>query len=126
MTKYFLLAGAILAGLAVAFGAFGAHMLESKVSANRLSTFETGVQYQMYHALALMLVGYISLSHPGLLNGAGYCFLAGTIIFSGSLYLLVLTDTSWLGAITPIGGVLFLVGWILFAVKSLQLLPEGP
>ena len=126
MTKYFLLAGTILAGLAVALGAFGAHMLESKVSASRLSTFETGVQYQMYHALALMLVGYISLSHPGLLNSPGYCFLAGTIIFSGSLYLLVLTDTAWLGAITPIGGVLFIVGWILFAIKSLQLLPDSP
>ncbi len=126
MTKYFFLAGAILAGLAVAFGAFGAHMLESKVSTSRLATFETGVQYQMYHALALLIVGYISLSHPGLLNSAGYCFLGGIIIFSGSLYLLVLTDTAWLGAITPIGGVLFIVGWILLAVKSFHLLPASP
>ena len=126
MTKYFFLAGAILAGLAVVFGAFGAHMLESKVSASRLSTFETGVQYQMYHALALLIVGYISMSHPGLLNSAGYCFLAGTIIFSGSLYLLVLTDTGWLGAITPIGGVLFILGWVFLAIKSFQLLPASP
>lgn len=116
--------GAILAGLAVALGAFGAHMLEDMVSADRLATFETGVKYQMYHALALLVIGWISREAPGTLNSVGYCFIAGILVFSGSLYILVLTDTGWLGAITPIGGIAFIAGWILLAVKSIQLNKE--
>lgn len=116
--------GAILAGLAVAFGAFGAHMLEDMVSADRLVTFETGVKYQMYHALALLVIGWISREAPGTFNSVGYCFIAGILVFSGSLYILVLTDTGWLGAITPIGGIAFIAGWILLAVKSIQLNKE--
>ena len=120
MAKHFLGIGTILAGLAVILGAFGAHMLENMVSVDRLATFETGVQYQMYHALALILVGWISRNSEEQLQTVGYCFLAGILIFSGSLYLLVLTDTGWLGAITPIGGLAFIAGWLIWALKSFK------
>ena len=89
----------------MAAGAFGAHGLKSTLTPSRLETFEIAVRYQMYHAIAIVLAG--SLQAPA----AGWCFVAGIVIFSGSLYLLVLTDVGWLGAVTPIGGVLFLVGW---------------
>lgn len=116
MSRLFLVLGAVLAGLAVAAGAFGAHGLEGRVSPERLSTFRTGVQYQMYHALALLFVGWASAQGWGpAVTGAGFCFVGGIVLFSGTLYLLVLTDTSWLGAITPIGGAAFLVGWGLLA-----------
>ena len=116
MTRFFLAAGSIFAGLAVAAGAFGAHGLEDSVSPDRLETFHTAVTYQMYHALALLVVGWAAAQGwGGLLHGAGYCFIAGILIFSGSLYVLVLTDTGWLGAITPFGGVAFIVGWGLLA-----------
>jgi len=116
MSRIFLLIGAVAAAIAVAAGAFGAHGLESRVTPKRLDTFETGVKYQMYHALALFVVAWASTQFAApAVSYAGYCFTAGILIFSGSLYLLVLTDTSWLGAITPIGGVAFIIGWILLA-----------
>jgi len=116
MTRFFLVTGAVLAGLGVAAGAFGAHGLEGRVSPARLETFRTAVTYQMYHALALLAVGGVAAQGGGtLVHGAGYCFVAGILVFSGSLYLLVLTDTSWLGAITPLGGAAFLAGWGLLA-----------
>ncbi|PEN13229.1 hypothetical protein CRI94_11350 [Longibacter salinarum] len=116
MSRLFLVIGALAAGIAVAAGAFGAHGLESRVTPDRLETFKTGVAYQMYHALALLAVAWASaqFSAPAV-SYAGYCFIAGMVIFSGSLYILVLTDTSWLGAITPIGGVAFIAGWLLLA-----------
>jgi uncharacterized membrane protein YgdD (TMEM256/DUF423 family) len=116
MSRLFLVIGAVAAGIAVAAGAFGAHGLEGRVTPDRLDTFKTGVAYHMYHALALLVVGWaaVQVGHPAVAY-AGYCFTAGIVIFSGSLYLLVLTDTSWLGAITPIGGVAFIAGWLLFA-----------
>ena len=113
-TRFFLVAGAVLAGLAVAAGAFGAHGLEGRVPPERLAAFETGARYGMVHALALLLVGLLSDRWPGgvrWLRWAGGLFLAGIVVFSGSLYLLVLTDTPWLGAVTPLGGVAFLAGW---------------
>ena len=116
MARIFLATGAVLAGLAVAAGAFGAHGLEESVSPDRLQTFRTAVSYQMYHALGLLVVGWAATQGwGGAVHGAGYCFVGGILIFSGSLYLLVLTDTSWLGAITPLGGVAFIVGWLLLA-----------
>jgi len=116
MARFFFVAGAVLAGLAVAAGAFGAHGLEGRVSPDRLETFHTAVTYQIYHALALLAVGWAAVQGGGgLVHGAGYCFLAGILVFSGSLYLLVFTDTSWLGAITPLGGAAFLAGWGLLA-----------
>jgi uncharacterized membrane protein YgdD (TMEM256/DUF423 family) len=115
MTRFFFLIGAVLAGVGVAAGAFGAHGLEGRVTPDRLETFHTAVTYQMYHALALLAVGWAAQGGSALVHGAGYCFVAGIVVFSGSLYLLVLTDTSWLGAVTPIGGTFFLAGWGLFA-----------
>ncbi|TSA84497.1 DUF423 domain-containing protein [Deinococcus detaillensis] len=100
------LSGAVLAGTAVALGAFGAHALKAAISAENLAIFETGVRYQMYHGLALLVLG----AYPQQRRGAAW-LLGGTLIFSGSLYVLALTDTKWLGAITPIGGVLQLIGW---------------
>ncbi len=112
MARTFLVLGAVLAGLAVALGAFAAHGLAPRVSPERLQTFETGVRYQMYHALALLLTGWLlhQLGAPGL-SVAGWCFLAGIVLFSGSLYVLVLTDTPWLGAVAPLGGTAFILGW---------------
>lgn len=116
MSRLFLALGALAAGIGVALGAFGAHGLESRVTPERLQTFETGVRYHMYHALALLVVGWAAAQFPGWpLQAAGYLFLAGLVLFSGSLYLLVLTDTPWLGAVTPLGGVAFIVGWALLA-----------
>ncbi|WP_397547179.1 DUF423 domain-containing protein [Rhodothermus marinus] len=116
MARTFLVLGAVLAGLAVALGAFAAHGLAPRVSPERLQTFETGVRYQMYHALALLLTGWLlhQLGAPGL-SVAGWCFLAGIVLFSGSLYVLVLTDTPWLGAVAPLGGTAFILGWGMLA-----------
>lgn len=112
MDRFLIIAGAVAAGLAVVLGAFGAHALEGRVTPERLETFETGVRYQMYHSLALLFVGWAAAQHLGdLAVWAGYLFIFGIIVFSGSLYLLVLTDTGWLGAITPFGGAAFIAGW---------------
>lgn len=113
MPRFFLLIGATAAGVAVIAGAFGAHLLADHVSPARLDTFETAVRYQMYHALALLFVGWAAVQWPVWQFGwAGYAFMAGIVLFSGSLYALVLTDTAWLGAITPLGGVAFIAGWV--------------
>lgn len=121
MAKIFVALGAISGFISVAAGAFGAHALKARLPADLLAIFETGARYQMYHALALVLIGLLGLSRPsGLLDGAGYAMLAGTVLFSGSLYVLALTDTRWLGAITPLGGVAFLLGWALCAIGALR------
>jgi uncharacterized membrane protein YgdD (TMEM256/DUF423 family) len=113
--------GAFLGGLAVIAGTFGAHGLQGKVEPSGLQTFEIGVRYQMYHALALLAVGLIARSFVAEtaskpLSVAGWSFLVGTLIFSGTLYALVLSGQKWLGAITPIGGVLQIVGWVALAM----------
>jgi len=115
MQKTLLLAGALLGGLGVAIGAFGAHALRAALTASgRTETFETAVKYQFYHALALLAIGIIYAAFPSrVLLNAGYCMLAGVLVFSGSLYILCLTGIRWLGAITPIGGVLMIAGWVL-------------
>ncbi len=113
--------GAILGFVAVTFGAFGAHALRSRLSPEMLAIWKTANEYHFYHALALVLVG-VCARHakiPGLDIAAG-CFLAGVVVFSGSLYLLALTETRWLGAITPIGGLLFLAGWAWFAWAAMR------
>jgi uncharacterized membrane protein YgdD (TMEM256/DUF423 family) len=119
MQKLFLISGAILAGLGVAIGAFGAHALKALLEAtNRTDTFETAVRYQFYHALALLVVGLLLFRlNSKLIQYAGNLMLAGTIVFSGSLYILCLTGTRWWGAITPIGGVLMIAGWILLIIS---------
>lgn len=121
MTRTFLLLGALSAGLAVAFGAFGAHALRARLSPADLATFETGVRYQMYHALALLAVAWVAAQVPGALpRAAGWLFVAGTVVFSGTLYVLVLTGQRWLGAVTPLGGVALLAGWACLAVAALR------
>lgn len=122
IVKLFIIAGAINGFLAVAFGAFGAHALKERLSEKYLAIWETAVQYQMFHALALIAIGILMssklLGSVSSLNTAGYLMLAGIILFSGSLYVLSLTGIGILGAITPIGGVAFLVGWIMIIVAA--------
>lgn len=124
--RIWLVVGAISAGVAVAAGAFGAHALRSRLSPTDLATFETGARYQMYHALALLAVGLVALRAPSAAaTAAGWCFVIGTMLFSGSLYLLTLTGPRWLGAITPLGGVAFLAGWGALAMAALRIRGEG-
>jgi len=112
--------GSVLAGLGVVFGAFGAHALKASLSPKMLSTFETGVRYQMYHALGLLALAWaISRWPERRLSVAAWMLLAGTAVFSGSLYLLVLTGARWFGAITPFGGVALIAGWALVAWRLL-------
>jgi uncharacterized membrane protein YgdD (TMEM256/DUF423 family) len=117
MDRTFLLVAAILGFLGVALGAFGAHGLRSRLSPEMLAVFETAVRYQMYHVFALLIVS-TAIGHLGnarLLVMAGWFFIAGTLIFSGSLYALAVTGTSALGAITPFGGLALLIGWACLA-----------
>ena len=105
--------GAASGFVAVVAGAFGAHALRTRLSADLLGVFETAARYQMYHALALLAVAWAAARWPGALpQWAGWLFVAGTALFSGSLYALALSGVRWLGAITPLGGVAFLAGWI--------------
>lgn len=110
--RVFALSGAALAFAAVAAGAFGAHALRERLAADLLAVFETGVRYHMYHALALFAVAWAAGRWPApQLTWAGWLFIGGIVVFSGSLYLLALTGHRWLGAITPLGGVALLAGW---------------
>ena len=116
MERVFYLIGALSAFVGVAAGAFGAHGLKERLSADMLAVFETGVRYQMYHALALFAAAWAASRWPGAWTGAaGWLFVAGTLVFSGSLYALSLTGVRWLGAVTPIGGLAFLAGWLCLA-----------
>ena len=123
--------GAILGGIAVIAGTFGAHGLEGRVEPERIETFEVGVRYQMYHALALVLVGLLAMraGRGGALSAAGWLFLAGAIVFPGSLYALVLAGgtADWLGAVAPIGGTAFILGWFALAAscRSEAIGPKG-
>ena len=120
-TRGLTVAGSISGLLAVALGAFAAHALKARLEPDLLTTFETGARYQMYHALALFVAaGAAMVAHENLAHWAGRCMLIGTVVFSGSLYALALTGTRWLGAITPFGGVLFIVGWGLLAASFLR------
>jgi uncharacterized membrane protein YgdD (TMEM256/DUF423 family) len=114
--KALLMAGALNGALAVALGAFGAHGLRERVSAQMLATWETAAQYHFFHALALLIVGMLAHQlNETALAVPGWVLLAGVTVFSGSLYLLVLTDQRWLGAITPLGGTALIVGWLWLA-----------
>jgi uncharacterized membrane protein YgdD (TMEM256/DUF423 family) len=120
MDRVFLIVGSLSGGLAVALGAFGAHGLRSRLAADALATFETGVRYQMYHALALLLVALIAArwSESSLPALAGWLFVAGTVLFSGSLYLLSLAGLRWMGAVAPLGGAAFILGWLALALAA--------
>ncbi|MGA9405655.1 MAG: DUF423 domain-containing protein [Bacteroidota bacterium] len=116
MTKIFFLFGCVFSFLGVAFGAFGAHALKQRLSPEMLQIFEVGVRYQMYHAIALFIVAWAL--HSWNIAGAvisGWWFIAGIVLFSGSLYVLALSGIKWLGAVTPLGGLSFLIGWLWLA-----------
>lgn len=115
MTRLFWTFGCVFGLLAVAAGAFGAHALRARLAPEMLDVFETGARYQMYHALALLAVAWGAERWGGSAVLAGWAFVVGIVVFSGSLYLLALTGTRWLGAVTPVGGVAFLVGWAALA-----------
>ncbi|XHU95662.1 MAG: DUF423 domain-containing protein [cyanobacterium endosymbiont of Rhopalodia gibba] len=121
MVKVFMMAGSALAGLGVVGGAFARHILKNRLNDHALDIFETGIKYQIYHSLALLLVMLlltVQQNYPSSLLWAGYGFLIGILIFSGSLYTLSLTGIKWLGAITPIGGVAFIVGWVSLVIAA--------
>ena len=120
MAKTFLLMGALAGALGVALGAFGAHGLRNRLTPDMLAVFETGVRYHMYHALALVLVAALMARLDGwLIHAAGWSFAIGIVLFSGSLYLLAVTGVRILGAITPLGGVAFILGWAFLAIAAL-------
>lgn len=120
MQRRFVAWGAVLAMLSVGIGAFGAHMLKPVISEDYLKVYETGVQYHMVHALALILIGITAgqWGESARLRWAGRLLGLGIILFSGSLYILSISGIKILGAITPLGGVCFIAGWILFAVEA--------
>lgn len=116
MNRKFVALGSGLAFLGVAFGAFGTHALRDRLSSSALQIWQTAVQYQLIHAVALVLVGLISdHANPRAIRACGLLFFYGVIVFSGSLYLLALTGRKWLGAITPLGGLCFLSAWAILA-----------
>lgn len=120
--KLFVILGAVHAFLAVALGAFGSHGLEGKVEAKYLDIWKTAVQYQMFHALGLVVVGFFvgQFGNSSALNWSGWLMFFGILLFSGSLFVLVLTGISKLGAITPIGGLAFLAAWVLLIVAAVK------
>ncbi|MEO9484144.1 MAG: DUF423 domain-containing protein [Ekhidna sp.] len=122
MHKLFFIISSISGMLAVSIGAFGAHALKDKLTTDgTLATFQTAVQYQFYHTLALVGVALLMIKYESQwLNYAGYSMTFGILIFSGSLYLLCFTGMKWLGAITPIGGLLFILGWFFLLMTALK------
>ncbi len=121
MAAIWLALGAVAGALGVGLGAFGAHGLKARLSPELLAVFETGVRYHMYHALALLAVAWATTRWTSVwLAGAGGLFVAGIVIFSGSLYLLALTGARWWGAVTPIGGLAFILGWLCLALGALR------
>lgn len=119
---------AISGFIVVGLGAFGAHGLRSMLDAARLATWETAVQYQMFHVVALLAVGLYARQHDSAgLRASGWCFIVGTLLFSGSLYVLALTGLRWLGMVTPLGGLAFLLGWALLfrAVSQTAAVPSS-
>lgn len=118
--KIIIVVAAILLALAVAAGAFGAHALKNILTAERLETWQTAVQYHAWHALGLMLIAVIGIQFDMAITWPASLILTGIVIFSGSLYTLCLSGMGWLGAITPIGGLAFIIGWILFGIQALK------
>lgn len=113
MDRLFLMLGAFSGAIGVGAGAFGAHALRARLEPRMLEVFETAARYQMYHAIALLIVAWASTRWPGsLVNASGWLFVAGTVLFSGSLYAMTFTGVRALGAITPLGGVCFIAAWI--------------
>lgn len=128
VARVFLFAGALNAMLAVLLGAFGAHALRGRLSSAMLAVYHTGNQYHFYHALGLLAVGLVAAYHPTspLVKWAGGLMIGGIILFSGSLYVLAITGATRLGAITPIGGLAFIIGWLLLAIAVLKASTGSP
>ena len=121
MTSGWFAAAALFGGTGVALGAFAAHALKARLSEELLVVFEVGVRYQMYHALALFAVAWAASRWPGIWTSiSGWSMIVGIVLFSGSLYLMALTGARWLGAITPVGGLLLLLGWLALAIGALK------
>ena len=121
MDRLFIRLGAVAGFVGVALGAFGAHALRARLSADHLAVFETGVRYQLLHAIALVLVGVLIVRRPTrLTTAAGWCFTLGIVLFSGSLYVLSLTGTTAVGVVTPLGGLFFLGGWACLALAEVK------
>ena len=121
MDRLFIIIGAVSGGIGVAAGAFGAHALRARLEPRLLEVFETGARYQMYHAIAMLAAAWIVTRVPGsLANASGWLFLAGTLLFSGSLYDMAFTGIRALGAITPLGGVCFIAGWGCLALAAMR------
>lgn len=120
--KQIIIMGMVFMALGVVLGAFGAHGLKEKIAPNLLAAYQTGVEYHFYHALGLMLIGVVAFHFPAAsgLNTGSWILVAGIVLFSGSLYVMALTGIRWLGAITPIGGVAFIVGWLWLAWSLIQ------
>ena len=117
MARFFFLLGSLSAFLGVVLGAFAAHVLKAKLEPELFNVFEVGVRYHITHAFALFITSWACVQWPsGNFSSAGWCFAGGTMLFSGSLYILSLTGVRWLGAVTPAGGVLFLLGWFFLAL----------
>jgi uncharacterized membrane protein YgdD (TMEM256/DUF423 family) len=119
MERTFFVFGAMLAGLGVAAGAFGAHGLRGRLTPEMLDVFETAARYQMYHALGLFAAAWAAARWPGTaVTVAGWCFVAGSVVFCGSLYALSMSGVRWFGAVTPLGGLAFLAGWVALALAA--------
>ena len=118
--RLFAFLGALNAGLAVAAGAFGAHALKRRLPVDMQAVFETGARYHMFHALGLFAIAWLAARNAPMSTAAGWALQVGIVLFSGSLYLLALTGQRWLGAVTPLGGLAFLVGWALAAYGALR------
>ena len=125
MDRLFFVIGSVSAGVAVALGAFGAHALKARLSPEMLAAYDTGVRYQMFHALALLAVAWAGTRWPNsaAISASGWLFVAGTLLFSGSLYALSLSGVRGLGAITPIGGLAWLLGWAALAWGAARATP---
>lgn len=124
MSKQILMTASILLAFAVALGAFGAHGLKAHLSTEMLQTYKTGVEYHFYHALGLLLIGVLSISYPSsLLNWSAILLVFGIVLFSGSLYVLAISGIKWIGAITPLGGLSFIAGWIFLLVAVWKKVP---
>jgi len=122
VARVFVALGSINAALAVILGAFGAHALKARISPQMLEVYHTASQYHFYHALGMLSIGVLAmqLRSGGALQLSGYLMLAGIVLFSGSLYLLAVTGVTWLGAVTPLGGVAFIAAWVVLAFAVLR------
>ena len=126
VNRTFILLGGIFGATAVALGAFGAHGLRSSVDAQTLSTWQTAAHYHLVHSLMLVMIGVLrGHTRSKAVRAAGWLFLIGIVIFSGTLYLLVLTDNKWLGAVTPLGGICLIAGWVCLAAAGVKLPEKG-